>query len=60
MKRKNPEAVQLGRRGGLARAKKQSRQALSKIGRMGARALWKKRNANRATRARRAGKGKKS
>jgi hypothetical protein len=60
MKKKNPAAVQLGRRGGLARAKKQSKQALSKIGRKGARALWKKRKANRILRARGAGEGKKT
>ncbi len=42
MKRKTPAAVELGRRGGKARAKKVSRQKLSKIGRKGAIARWKR------------------
>jgi hypothetical protein len=50
MQKKNSAAVQLGRRGGLARAKKQSKEALSKIGRKGARARWE--IAKRTTRAR--------
>jgi hypothetical protein len=41
-KRKNPAAVALGKRGGLARAKKASKKMLSKIGRKGATARWKK------------------
>jgi general stress protein YciG len=40
--KKNPAAVELGRRGGLARAKKVSEKKLSEIGRKGATARWKK------------------
>jgi hypothetical protein len=40
--RKNPAAVELGRRGGLARAKKVSEKKLSEIGQKGATARWKK------------------
>ena len=42
-KKKNPAAVALGRRGGLARAEKVSRRKLSEIGRKAAAARWKKR-----------------
>ena len=41
-KKKNPAAVALGKRGGLARAKKASKKRLSDIGRKGAAARWKK------------------
>jgi hypothetical protein len=41
-KRKNPAAVTLGRLGGKARARKASKQVLSKIGRKGAAVRWKK------------------
>lgn len=43
MKKKSSEAVKLGRRGGLARAKSQSKRKLSEIGRKGAAARWGKR-----------------
>lgn len=42
MKRRMSEAVELGRRGGLARAKKVSRRKLTEIGRKGAAARWRK------------------
>jgi hypothetical protein len=42
MKKKMPAAVELGRRGGLARAKKVSRKKLSQIGRKAAAARWRK------------------
>ena len=42
MKKKMPAAVALGRRGGLARAKKVSRRKLTEIGRKGAAARWRK------------------
>jgi hypothetical protein len=42
MKTKDPAAVSLGRKGGLARAKKTPAKKLSAIGRKGARARWKK------------------
>ncbi len=42
MKDKLPEAVRLGHRGGLARAKKLSKKRQSEIGRKAARARWKK------------------
>jgi hypothetical protein len=42
MARKNPEAVKLGRLGGQARARKRSKEELSRIGRKGAVARWKK------------------
>jgi hypothetical protein len=46
-KRKNPAAVKLGRRGGLARARNaakspKKRKRLSEIGRQGAAVRWKK------------------
>lgn len=41
--RKNPHAVALGRRGGLARAKSLTKKQISEIGRKGARARWGKR-----------------
>lgn len=41
-KKKNPAAVALGRHGGKARAKSLSKRELSKIGRKGAAARWKK------------------
>ena len=41
-KRKNPAAVTLGRRGGIARAQKRSKEELSEIGRKGATARWGK------------------
>jgi general stress protein YciG len=40
--KKNLAAVKLGRRGGLARARKQSKRKLSEIGRKGAAARWQK------------------
>ena len=46
MKKKMPEAVALGQRGGLARAKKVSRLELTKIGRKGAAARWRKAREN--------------
>jgi general stress protein YciG len=42
MKKKMPAAVELGQRGGLARARKASRRKLSEIGRKGAAARWRK------------------
>lgn len=42
MKKKMPAAVELGRRGGVARAKKASRRKLTEIGRKGAAARWQK------------------
>ena len=42
MKRKDAAAVKLGRRGGLARARKRSKKELSEIGRKGATARWQK------------------
>jgi general stress protein YciG len=42
MKKPNPAAQQLGKLGGLARAKKASKKKLSEIGRKGAAARWKK------------------
>ena len=42
MKKKLPAAVELGQRGGKARAKKLSRKRLSEIGRKAASARWKK------------------
>ena len=44
-KRKNPAAVALGRRGGKSRARKQSKTALSRIGKLGAAARWGKKRA---------------
>ncbi len=41
-KRKNPAAVKLGALGGKARARKASKQVLSRIGRKGAAARWRK------------------
>jgi len=41
-KKKNPAAVELGRLGGLARAKKTSRKRLSEIGREAAAVRWAK------------------
>lgn len=41
-KKKNPAAVELGRLGGLARARKHNKEELSEIGRKGAKALWRK------------------
>jgi hypothetical protein len=41
-KKKEPAAVALGRRGGLARAKKLSKKKQSEIGQKAARARWKK------------------
>jgi len=41
-KRVNPAAQQLGKLGGLARARKVSKRKLSEIGRKGATARWKK------------------
>jgi general stress protein YciG len=46
MKKKMPAAVELGRRGGFARAKKASRQKLTEIGRKGAAARWRKAGEN--------------
>jgi len=40
--KKMPAAVQLGRLGGRARAKKTSKKRLSEIGRKAARARWRK------------------
>jgi len=40
--KKNAAAVKLGRRGGLARARQQSKRKLSEIGRKGAVARWQK------------------
>lgn len=46
MRKKNPMAVALGklgaRKGGLARTKKLTAEQLSAIGRLGAKARWKK------------------
>lgn len=42
---KNAAAVALGRKGGLARARKMSKADRAKIARAGARALWKKKKA---------------
>jgi len=42
VKKKSLAAVELGRRGGLARAKKASLRKLSEIGRKGAAARWRK------------------
>jgi general stress protein YciG len=42
MKKKVPAAVELGRRGGKARAINLSKQELSRIGQKGAAARWKK------------------
>lgn len=42
MKKKLSAAVELGRRGGKARAKKVSKKKLSVIGRLGGIARWKK------------------
>jgi hypothetical protein len=42
MKKKNSAAVALGRLGGKARAKKVSREKLSRIDRKGATGRWKK------------------
>lgn len=41
-KRKSPAAVELGRRGGKARAKRLSKQEREKIARKGGKARWKK------------------
>jgi hypothetical protein len=40
--KKNPAAVALGKRGGIARAKKLSKRRQSEIGRRAALARWKK------------------
>jgi general stress protein YciG len=42
MKKKLPAAVELGRRGGKARAKALSKRRASQIGRKAARARWRK------------------
>jgi hypothetical protein len=42
MSKKNPAAVQLGRRGGKTRAKKLSKQRREEIARLGGLARWKK------------------
>ncbi len=42
VKKKMPAAVELGRRGGFARAKKRSKKELSKWGKKAAAARWKK------------------
>jgi hypothetical protein len=42
MRKKLPAAVELGRRGGKARARRQSKKALSAIGKKGAAARWQK------------------
>jgi hypothetical protein len=42
MPKKNPAAVQLGRRGGKARGKKLSKLKLKEIARLGGLARWKK------------------
>jgi len=42
VKKKMPAAVELGQRGGLARAKNLSRRKLTEIGRKGAAARWQK------------------
>jgi hypothetical protein len=41
-KKKNPAAVQLGRKGGLARKKNLTKDELSKIGKVGAEKRWAK------------------
>lgn len=46
MATKNPAAVQLGRRGGKARAKKLSKEKRKEIARLGGRARWKKAGQN--------------
>ena len=52
MPKKNAAAVQLGRKGGKARAKKLTAKQLSKIGRDAARARWgKRKNENKQTKA---------
>jgi general stress protein YciG len=42
MPKKNPAAVQLGRRGGKARGKKLSKEKRKEIARLGGLARWKK------------------
>lgn len=44
MKKKSPAAVALGRRGGLARAKRLSKAKQSQIGRKAAHARWRKKS----------------
>jgi hypothetical protein len=43
-KRKNKAAVELGRRGGKARAANMTAEELSKIGKQGAKARWAQKN----------------